>query len=51
MKEVRRTPFEELGKPEDLKGCWSRSINGEHRLVYRVTATAIIVLNCKGYYE
>lgn len=38
--ETARTPFEGTGKPEalkhDLKGYWSRRINDEHRLVYRV---------------
>lgn len=40
IKETIRTPFEGLGKPEplkhELKGCWSRRINDEHRLVYQV---------------
>ncbi len=40
---IRRTPFEGLGKPEglkhNLKGFWSRRINEEHRLVYRISGT------------
>ncbi len=40
IKETKRTPFQGIGKPEplkgDLKGCWSRRITGDHRLVYRV---------------
>ena len=39
--EAGRTPFEGTGKPEalkhELKGCWSRRIDQEHRLVYQVT--------------
>ncbi len=47
IKEVQRHPFEGTGKPELLKynyaGYWSRRINLEHRLVYKVTDTQIII--------
>jgi toxin YoeB len=40
LNETRQTPFHGTGKPEplkhELKGFWSRRINGEHRLVYKV---------------
>ena len=40
LNDIRRNPFKGLGKPEplkfDFKGCWSRRITGEHRLVYKV---------------
>lgn len=43
LKDIRRTPFSGLGKPEPLKGrlagWWSRRITAEHRLVYRVTGS------------
>ena len=52
--ETAREPFVGLGKPEPLrhqfKGCWSRRINDEHRLVYRVTAEAITILSCRDHY-
>ena len=52
--ETAREPFTGLGKPEplrhQLKGCWSRRINEEHRLVYRVTEEAITVLSCRDHY-
>ena len=52
--EVRRTPFEGTGKPEPLKenlsGYWSRRITDEHRLVYKVTDEAIVVIACKNHY-
>lgn len=42
------------GKPEplkgNLKGLWSRRINHEHRLVYIVEETVIIIVDCKGHY-
>ena len=49
-----RQPFTGIGKPEplkhELKGCWSRRINDEHRLVYKVTDEAIIIIACKYHY-
>ena len=52
--ETAREPFIGIGKPEplkhELKGCWSRRITGEHRLVYRVTEEAIVILACKFHY-
>ena len=47
-------PFKGIGKPEPLKhdrqGYWSRRINKVDRLVYKVTADAIIVISCKYHY-
>lgn len=52
--ETIRNPFEGSGKPEALKhelqGYWSRRINLEHRLVYKVTDDAIIIIACKYHY-
>ena len=54
LNQIVKTPFTGTGKPEplkhDLKGCWSRRITKEHRLVYQVTADAIIVISCKFHY-
>ena len=51
---ARETPFTGIGKPEALKhelnGYWSRRITKEHRLVYKVTDKAIIVISCKFHY-
>lgn len=42
------TPFQGIGKREPLRfglsGCWSRRINREHRLIYKVEGDSIIVL-------
>ncbi len=50
-----RDPFSGIGKPEplkhELKGYWSRRINDEHRLVYKVTDDAISIVSCKHHYE
>ena len=49
-----RDPFQGIGKPEPLKhelaGCWSRRINPEHRLVYRVTQSRIDFLQAHYHY-
>jgi len=54
LKECLRHPFEGTGKPEplrgDLAGYWSRRITREHRLVYKVTSEALIVIQCRYHY-
>jgi toxin YoeB len=54
INDCRRDPFRGIGKPEplkhQLKGCWSRRINDEHRLVYQVTPDYIIIISCKYHY-
>lgn len=51
---ICETPYKGLGKPEPLKyelaGYWSRRINGEHRLVYRVDGDVLFVVQCKYHY-
>ncbi|MDM4764132.1 Txe/YoeB family addiction module toxin [Galbitalea sp. SE-J8] len=43
-----------IGKPEALKhgfrGCWSRRITDEHRLVYRVTGDGVRIAACRYHY-
>ncbi|CAN5320283.1 Txe/YoeB family addiction module toxin [soil metagenome] len=52
--EAAKNPFDGIGKPEPLKAnlkCyWSRRINDEHRLVYKVTEEQIIIAACKYHY-
>lgn len=54
IKECQRTPFVGTGQPEalrgNLSGLWSRRIDLKHRLVYRVTPTAIEVVQCRFHY-
>ncbi len=54
IKEIKRTPFEGIGKPEPLKhnltGYRSRRINQEHRLVYKVTDDALLIAQCRYHY-
>ena len=54
IKEIERAPYEGNGKPEPLKhnlaGWWSRRINLEHRVVYKVENGSIIILQCQYHY-
>lgn len=54
LKDIKREPFSGLGDPEPLKynwsGYWSRRINKEHRIVYRVTENALLIAQCRYHY-
>ena len=54
LEDVIRTPYSGLGKPEPLKydlvGCWSRRIDYEHRLVYKVEGDTLYILSCRFHY-
>ena len=55
VKDIARNPFDGIGKPEPLRGnlteFWSRRIDDEHRLVYAVEETAILIIACRGHYN
>ena len=55
IKEIIRDPFGGLGKPEPLKhtyrGYWSRRINDEHRLIYRIVDQEIWIVKCRFHYD
>ena len=55
IKDIKRSPFEGIGKPESLKhglsGYWSRRINDEHRLVYKVRDNQILIAQLKYHYK
>jgi toxin YoeB len=52
--EIQRQPFEGIGKPEPLKhalsGFWSRRINDEHRIVYRVEGDTLQIAQLRFHY-
>jgi len=54
IKEIKRSPFEGIGKPEPLKhalsGYWSRRINDEHRFVYKIDQDAILIAQLRYHY-
>ncbi len=54
IRDIDRDPFKGIGKPEPLKGnwtgYWSRRIDQEHRLIYKVSDSQILIAKCKGHY-
>lgn len=54
IKETKRNPFDGFGKPEPLKhalsGYWSRRINDEHRLVYKMSEDEIHIVQLRYHY-
>lgn len=54
LREIARTPFDGTGSPEPLRhnwsGYWSRRIDREHRLVYRVDGDIIYIAQCRYHY-
>ena len=55
LKDISRTPFSGLGKPEPLKhkykGFWSCRIDVEHRLIYKVKDDEILIAKCRFHYD
>lgn len=55
IKDIQRSPYEGIGKPEPLRGnlsgLWSRRIDGVHRIVYYEKYGGIIIVSCRGHYE
>ncbi len=54
IKDIQRTSYEGIGKPESLKhglsGYWSRRINDEHRIVYKVVDDTIFIAQLRYHY-
>jgi len=52
---IVNSPFQGIGNPKplkhDLKGCWSRRINQEHRFIYMINEEELVILSLKGHYE
>ena len=55
IKDTEREPFSGVGKPEplrgELSGFWSRRIDDQNRLVYRVKNGILEIVSCRGHYE
>lgn len=55
IKDIERNPFTGLGKPEplrhELSGYWSRRIDPGHRLIYKVEADSIEIIQCRHHYD
>lgn len=54
LEDIKMRPFTDLGKPEPLRfkksGYWSRRINHEHRLVYKIVEDDIYIAQCRYHY-
>ncbi len=54
IKDTWRHPYEGLGDPEPLRhnwtGYWSRRIDREHRLVYKITEEGLVIVQCRYHY-
>ena len=54
IREIQRQPFAGIGKPEPLKhalaGYWSRRINDEHRLIYKVSDAGLLIAQLRYHY-
>ena len=54
VKDISRSPYKGLGKPEQLKhgltGYWSRRINDEHRIVYKVQNDTLFIAQLRYHY-
>jgi toxin YoeB len=54
IKDASRSPFEGIGKPEPLKnalsGYWSRRINDEHRIVYKISDDTMLIAQLRFHY-
>jgi len=55
IRDILRNPYEGIGKPEPLRhqfqGFWSRRIDNEHRLIYKITETSVVIISCYSHYS
>jgi toxin YoeB len=55
IEDTKRTPFSGIGKPEplrgELSGWWSKRIDQEHRLIYRVEGDSLLIAQANGHYD
>ncbi len=53
--DIKRSPFEGIGKPEPLKhnlsGYWSRRIDETNRIVYFEKSGIVYIVSCRGHYD
>lgn len=54
IKDIERNHYQGKGKPEPLKhglsGYWSRRINSEHRIVYKIEDGSILIAQFRHHY-
>ena len=54
IKDIQRSPFDGIGKPEPLKhafsGYWSRRIDDEHRIIYKPVEDGVLIVQLRYHY-
>ena len=54
IQDIQRSPFSGIGKPEMLKhglsGYWSRRINDEHRIIYKIETDSVFIAQARYHY-
>ena len=54
IREIQRSPFDGIGKPEPLKhdfsGYWSRRIYDEHRIIYKIEKNSVLIVQLRYHY-
>lgn len=54
IQEIRREPFSGIGKPEPLRhalaGYWSRRVNDEHRIIYKIQDNSVLLAQLRFHY-
>ena len=54
IKETARNPYTGIGKPEGLKhmlsGYWSRRVDQENRMVYKVDEDSLLIIQLRYHY-
>ena len=54
IRDIERNGYQGIGKPEplryDLAGYWSRRINSEHRIVYKIEGDAVLLAQLRYHY-
>ncbi|RJQ40476.1 MAG: Txe/YoeB family addiction module toxin [Nitrospiraceae bacterium] len=54
IKDIQKNKYKGIGKPEPLKhnlsGYWSRRINNEHRLIYKIEEDKIMIAQLRYHY-
>ena len=55
LKDIERNGLSGIGKAEPLKwglsGLWSRRIDKDNRLVYRIQDGVLEIVSCRGHYD
>lgn len=54
IKDIQRNKYQGIGKPEPLRhnlsGYWSRRINSEHRIVYKIENGSVLIAQLRYHY-